>query len=161
MNTRKKATYGALLAGMVALTMASCSLFEDKPLEKGTPVASDKEAVAQLKSKATENKGKRFAVEGYLYYRPGFAVYTNRMQGVQVCPAPGDVPNSITLVDMRWGKDRANSVFVPDEAGRDETRTIFYDNEGKPLSMQDKVSVSFSISDPGIAPNEVRIDRIQ
>lgn len=136
----------------------SCS---SKPREKGTPIESTSAAVKAVLDNKKANDGKRFAVTGYLHYSPGFAVYTNRPQTVYVCPEPGEAGKSIATIDMQWKHEGHNSVFVPDEAGRDATKTIFYDNEGKALSGKDKVTVSFGVSENSASLIEPRVDKAQ
>jgi hypothetical protein len=107
------------------------------------------------------NEGKRFSITGYLNYSAGMTVYIDRPQTVYVNTAPGDDGETITPVEMDWKQDGHNSVFVPEDAGRGSDKTIFYDNDGQPLTTNDKVEVSFEVGKSSIYPVEVRIDKVK
>lgn len=147
---------------VVLLTTTSCSFFEGgKNREKGTPLESTKTAVQKIVAEKEANEGKRFSITGYLNYSAGMTVYVDRPQTVYVNTAPGDEGETITPIEMTWKKDGHNSVFVPEEAGRGSDKTIFYDNDGKTLTTNDKVEVSFEVGKASIYPYEVRIDKIK
>jgi len=150
----------AVTAG-VLLATASCSYFESgKNREKGTPIESSKTAVQKILTEKETNEGKRFSITGYLNYSAGMTVYVSRPQTVYVNTAPGDDGETITPIQMAWVQNGHNSVFVPEDAGRGSDKTIFYDNEGKPLTTNDKVEVSFEVGKASIYPFEVRIDKV-
>lgn len=136
--------------------LSSCDLLGKGKLEKGTPVASTKENMEKLKAE-TKDETKRFAITGYLYFSPGFTLYTSRPQTVYVISHPDSSANMIANVKMSYGADRANSVFFPGEE-RDASKSVFYDNEGKALSPKDKVMVSFKVGQAGFF-EDVRIDK--
>jgi hypothetical protein len=151
----------AALAGTLS-TITSCSYFESgKNREKGTPIESSKTAVQKILADKEANEGKRFSITGYLYYSPGMTVYINRPQSVLVETAPNGDGETITPVEMKWAQNGYNSVFVPEDAGRGSDKTIFYDHEGKPLTTNDKVEISFEVGKSSIDPVEVRIDRVK
>ncbi|MEI3790607.1 MULTISPECIES: hypothetical protein [unclassified Chryseobacterium] len=151
----------AAVAGAL-LTATSCSYFESgKNREKGTPVESSKTAVQKIIAAKEVNEGKRFSITGYLNYSAGMTVYVDRPQTVYVNTAPGDDGETITPVEMDWKQDGHNSVFVPEDAGRGSDKTIFYDNDGQPLTTNDKVEVSFEVGKSSIYPVEVRIDKVK
>ncbi|MDQ0782345.1 hypothetical protein [Chryseobacterium sp. W4I1] len=151
----------AVIAGTLS-TVSSCSYFESgKNREKGTPMESSKAAVQKILDDKEANEGKRFAITGYLNYSAGMTVYVDRPQTVYVNTAPGDDGETITPVEMKWAENGHNSVFVPEDAGRGSDKTIFYDNEGKPISTNDKVEVSFEVGKASIYPIEVRIDKVK
>ncbi|MEJ2901077.1 hypothetical protein [Pedobacter panaciterrae] len=151
----------AAIAGALS-TASSCSNFESgKNREKGTPVESSKTAVQKILADKEANEGKRFSITGYLNYSAGMTVYVDRPQSVYVNTAPGDEGETITPLEMKWAQNGYNSVFVPENAGRGSDKTIFYDNEGKPLTTNDKVEVSFEVGKASIYPFEVRIDKIK
>ncbi len=159
--TSKTLLIASVLAGTL-LTAGSCSYFESgKNREKGTPVESSKAAVKKLLDDKEANEGKRFSITGYLNYSAGMTVYIDRPQTVYVNTAPGDDGETITPVEMKWSENGINSVFVPEDAGRGSDKTIFYDHEGKPLSTNDKVEVSFEAGKGSVYPVEVRIDRVK
>ena len=158
---RTKTLFTAAIAGLLA-TATSCSFLDSsKNREKGTPMESTKTAVAKLITDKEANKGKRFAITGYLNYSTGLTVYTSRPQTVYVNTTPGDSGETISPVEMSWKKDGHNSVFVPEDAERGSANTIFYDNDGKPFTTNDKVEVSFELGDSSIYPVEVRIDKVK
>jgi len=143
------------------LTATSCSYFESgKNREKGTPIKSSKTEVQKILTDKETNEGKRFSIIGYLSYSPGITVYVNRPQTVYVNTLPNDEGETITPIAMAWVQDGHNSVFVPEDAGRGSDKTIFYDNEGKTLTTNDKVEVSFEVGKTSIYPFEVRIDKV-
>jgi hypothetical protein len=151
----------AALAGTLS-TVTSCSYFESgKNREKGTPIESSKTAVQKILADKEANEGKRFSITGYLYYSPGMTVYIDRPQLVLVTKAPEGDGETITPVEMKWAQNGYNSVFVPEDAGRGSDKTIFYDHEGKPLTTNDKVEVSFEVGKSSIDPVEVRIDKVK
>jgi hypothetical protein len=151
----------AAVAGAL-LTATSCSYFESgKNREKGTPVESSKTAVQKIIAAKEVNEGKRFSITGYLNYSAGMTVYVDRPQTVYVNTAPGDDGETISPVEMDWKQDGHNSVFVPEDAGRGSDKTIFYDNDGQPLTTNDKVEVSFEVGKSSIYPVEVRIDKVK
>jgi hypothetical protein len=151
----------AALAGTLS-TITSCSYFESgKNREKGTPIESSKTAVQKILADKEANEGKRFSITGYLYYSPGMTVYIDRPQSVLVKTAPDGDGETITPVEMKWAQNGYNSVFVPEDAGRGSDKTIFYDHEGKPLTTNDKVEVSFEVGKSSIDPVEVRIDKVK
>jgi len=151
----------AVIAGTLS-TVSSCSYFENgKNREKGTPMESSKAAVQKILDDKEANEGKRFAITGYLNYSAGMTVYVDRPQTVYVNTAPGDDGETITPVEMKWAENGYNSVFVPENAGRGSDKTIFYDNEGKPIYTNDKVEVSFEVGKASIYPIEVRIDKVK
>ncbi|WP_223558850.1 flagellin [Chryseobacterium lathyri] len=151
----------AAVAGAL-LTATSCSYFESgKNREKGTPVESSKTAVQKIIAAKEVNEGKRFSITGYLNYSAGMTVYVDRPQTVYVNTAPGDDGETITPVEMDWKQDGHNSVFVPEDTGRGSDKTIFYDNDGQPLTTNDKVEVSFEVGKSSIYPVEVRIDKVK
>ncbi|MDR6514709.1 hypothetical protein [Chryseobacterium camelliae] len=151
----------AVIAGTLS-TVTSCSYFESgKNREEGTPIESSKAAVQKILDNKEANGGKRFAITGYLNYSAGMTVYIDRPQTVYVNTAPGDDGETITPVEMNWAENGHNSVFVPKDAGRGSDKTIFYDNEGSPISTNDKVKVSFEVGKASIYPVEVRIDKIK
>lgn len=151
----------AAVAGTL-LTATSCSYFESgKNREKGTPMESSKTAVQKIIAAKEANEGKRFSITGYLNYSAGMTVYVDRPQTVYVNTAPGDDGETITPIEMNWKQDGHNSVFVPEDAGRGSDKTIFYDNEGKPLTTNDKVEVSFEVGKSSIYPVEIRIDKVK
>lgn len=151
----------AALAGTLS-TITSCSYFESgKNREKGTPIELSKTAVQKILADKEANEGKRFSITGYLYYSPGMTVYIDRPQSVLVKTAPDGDGETITPVEMKWAQNGYNSVFVPEDAGRGSDKTIFYDHEGKPLTTNDKVGVSFEVGKSSIDPVEVRIDKIK
>ncbi|MGN7757429.1 hypothetical protein ACTJIV_08110 [Chryseobacterium sp. 22532] len=151
----------AAVAGAL-LTATSCSYFESgKNREKGTPVEPSKTAVQKIIAAKEVNEGKRFSITGYLNYSAGMTVYVDRPQTVYVNTAPGDDGETITPVEMDWKQDGHNSVFVPEDAGRGSDKTIFYDNDGQPLTTNDKVEVSFEVGKSSIYPVEVRIDKVK
>jgi hypothetical protein len=151
----------AAVAGAL-LTATSCSYFESgKNREKGRPVESSKTAVQKIIAAKEVNEGKRFSITGYLNYSAGMTVYIDRPQTVYVNTAPGDDGETITPVEMDWKQDGHNSVFVPEDAGRGSDKTIFYDNDGQPLTTNDKVEVSFEVGKSSIYPVEVRIDKVK
>lgn len=151
----------AVVAGTL-LTAASCTLFDGgKNREKGTPIESSKTAVQKIITAKESNEGKRFSITGYLNYSAGLTVYVDRPQTVYVNTAPGDDGETITPIKMNWKQDGHNSVFVPENAGRGSDKTIFYDNDGKPLTTNDKVEVSFEVEESSIYPVEVRIDKVK
>jgi hypothetical protein len=159
--TVKKLFVTAALAGTLS-TVTSCSYFESgKNREKGTPIESSKTAVQKILADKEANEGKRFSITGYLYYSPGMTVYINRPQSVLVKTAPDGDGETITPVEMKWAQNGYNSVFVPEDAGRGSDKTIFYDHEGKPLTTNDKVEVSFEVGKSSIDPVEVRIDKVK
>jgi len=151
----------AVIAGTLS-TATSCSYFESgKNREKGTPMESSKAAVQKILDDKEANEGKRFAITGYLNYSAGMTVYVDRPQTVYVNTEPGDNGETITPVEMNWAENGYNSVFVPEEAGRGSDKTIFYDNEGKPISTNDKVEVSFEVEKTSVYPIKVRIDKVK
>lgn len=151
----------AAIAGAL-LTATSCSFFEGgKNREKGTPMESSKIAVQKILDDKEANEGKRFSITGYLNYSAGMTVYVDRPQTVYVNTAPGDDGETITPIEVKWAENGHNSVFVPEDAGRGSDKTIFYDNEGKPLITNDKVEVSFEVGKASIYPYEVRIDKVK
>lgn len=151
----------ALIAGTLS-TVTSCSYFESgKNREKGTPVESSKTAVQKILDDKEASEGKRFSITGYLNYSAGMTVYVGRPQTVYVNTAPGDGGETITPIEMAWAENGHNSVFVPENAGRGSDKTIFYDNEGKPLTTNDKVEVSFEVGKASVYPVEVRIDKVK
>lgn len=152
----------AAVAGTLSAA-ASCSYFDSsKNREKGTPIESSKAAVQKILDDKEANEGKRFSVTGYLNYSPGMTVYINRPQTVSVnAAAPGDDAETIAYVAMNWAQNGHNSVFVPEDAGRGSDKTIFYDNEGKALTKNDKVEVSFEVDKASAYPVEVRIDKVK
>ena len=151
----------AAVAGTLSAA-ASCSYFDSsKNREKGTPIESSKAAVQKILDDKEANEGKRFSVTGYLNYSPGMTVYINRPQTVNVNTAPDDNGETIAYVAMNWAQNGYNSVFVPEDAGRGSDKTIFYDNEGKPLTTNDKVEVSFEVDRASVYPVEVRIDKVK
>lgn len=159
--TSKTLFVTAVIAGTL-LTATSCSFFEGgKNREKGTPMESSKTAVQKILDNKETNDGKRFSVTGYLNYSAGMTVYVDRPQTVYVNTAPGDDGETITPVEMKWAENGHNSVFVPEDAGRGSDKTIFYDNEGEPLTTNDKVEVSFEVGKASIYPYEVRIDKVK
>ncbi|MDQ0594553.1 hypothetical protein QFZ37_002922 [Chryseobacterium ginsenosidimutans] len=161
MKTKKTFFLTAAIAGTL-FTVASCSYFESgKNREKGTPMESSKTAIQKILADKEANEGKRFSIAGYLNYSAGMTVYIDRPQTVYVNTTPGDDGETITPVEMKWAENGHNSVFVPENAGRGSDKTIFYDNEGKPLTTNDKVEVSFEVGKTSIYPVEVRIDKIK
>jgi hypothetical protein len=157
----KAIKYTLIAITMVALTsVSSCSFFEGtaKHREKGTPIASTKPAVDKILANIEDNEDKRYSITGYLHFSASTSVYTSRPQYVEVYAQPGD-RSAIATIEMHWRENGNNSVFVPQDGGRDETKTIFYDNEGKPFSMSDKVTISFSVSDQSPDLVETRLDR--
>ncbi|WP_410698191.1 hypothetical protein [Chryseobacterium sp. SIMBA_028] len=151
----------AVIAGTLS-TATSCSYFDsNKNREKGTPMESSKTAVQKLLADQETNEGKRFSIKGYLNYSTGMTVYVNRPQTVYVNTAPGDGGETITPIEMTWAENGHNSVFVPENAGRGTDKTIFYDNEGKPLTTNDKVEVSFEVGKASVYPVEIRIDKVK
>ena len=146
-----------------AITLLSCSFFEGsaKHREKGTPIESTAASVKKISDDRKGNEGKRFAITGYLNYAAAMRVYTSRPQTVYVSSEPGKKGEVIATVEMGWKENGHNSVFVPKDGDRDASNTIFYDNDGKPLTMNDKVTVSFSVSDNSIYLTETRIDKAQ
>jgi len=159
MKSIKKMLLTIVVIGATSLT--SCSFFEGsaKHREMGTPIASTKAAVEKIMADTEGNEDKRFSITGYLGFSATMSVYTNRPQMVYVYSEPGE--ESIATIEMHWSENGTNSVFVPQDGGGDESKTIFYDNDGKPLSMNDKVTVSFSVSDQSTDLVETRIDRVQ
>ena len=153
------------LTAVITVTLSaftSCSYFESgKNREKGTPMESSKAAVQKIMADKETNEGKRFSIIGYLNYSAGMTVYVNRPQTVYVNTAPGDDGETITPVEMKWSENGHNSVFVPEDAGRGSDKTIFYDNEGKPLTTNDKVEVSFTVEKTSVNPVEIRIDKVK
>ncbi|KFC19560.1 hypothetical protein [Chryseobacterium sp. FH1] len=146
----------------ILLTATSCSFFEGgKNREKGTPVESSKATVKKIVDDIEANEGKRFSITGYLSYSAGFTVYTNRPQTVTVNTAPNGGGETITPVEMKWAENGHNSIFLPEDAGRESDKTIFYDNEGTPLTTNDKVEVSFEVGKSSIYPVEIRIDKVK
>nr|WP_314495953.1 hypothetical protein [uncultured Chryseobacterium sp.] len=159
---KSKTFFLTVMTSAILLTATSCSYFESgKNREKGTPIESSKSAVQKILNDKEANEGKRFSVTGYLNYSAGMTVYVNRPQSVYVNTAPGDDGETITPVEMKWQENGYNSVFVPEEAGRGSDKTIFYDNEGKPLTTNDKVEVSFEVGKGSVYPVEVRIDKVK
>lgn len=151
----------AAFAGTL-LAVTSCSFLDGgKNREKGTPMESSKTAVQEIVADKEANEGKRFSITGYLNYSAGMTVYVDRPQTVYVNTAPGDDGETITPVEMSWKQNGHNSVFVPEDAGRGSDNTIFYDNDGKPLTTNDKVEVSFEVGKSSIYPLEVRIDKVK
>jgi len=153
------------LTAVITVTLSaftSCSYFESgKNREKGTPMESSKAAVQKITADKETNEGKRFSITGYLNYSAGMTVYVDRPQTVYVNTAPGDDGETITPVEMKWSENGHNSVFVPEDAGRGSDKTIFYDNEGKPLTTNDKVEVSFTVEKTSVNPVEIRIDKVK
>jgi len=143
------------------LTLTSCSFFEGsaKHREVGTPIPSTKKAVDAILADDEANEGKRFMITGYLNYSASMSVYTSRPQTVYVYSSPDHVGANITPIEMHWAENGTNSVFVPQDGGGDETKTIFYDNDSKPITGKDKVNVSFSVSNQSVYPIEIRIDK--
>ncbi|WP_131368664.1 hypothetical protein [Chryseobacterium luteum] len=159
--TCKTLFIAAAVAG-IASTATSCSFFESsRNREKGTPIESSKAAVQKILDDEKANEGKRFSITGYLNYSAGMTVYIGRPQTVYVNKAPGDDGETITPVKMAWAENGHNSVFVPENAGRGSDKTIFYDNEGKPLTTNDKVEVSFEVEQSSVYPVEIRIDKVK
>lgn len=156
----KKLFLTTVTAGVI-LTALSCSNFgSGKNREKGTPIESSKVAVQKILADKEANEGKRFSITGYLNYSAGMTVYIGRPQTVYVNTAAADEGETITPIEMAWAQNGHNSVFVPENAGRGSDKTIFYDNEGKPLTTNDKVEVSFEVGKASIYPVEVRIDKV-
>lgn len=147
----------------VSITLHSCSFFEGtaKHREKGTPIESTKSAVDQLLAKSKDNTEKRFSITGYLNYSASGTVYTSRPQTVYVRTTPGSDGETIASIQMHWSENGVNSVFVPDNGSGDYTKSIFYDNEGKPLTSKDKVTVSFNVEEGNSYLVETRIDKAQ
>lgn len=159
--TSKTLFVTAAIAGTL-LTATSCSFFEGgKNREKGTPMESSKTAVQKILDDKEANEEKRFSIIGYLNYSAGMTVYVDRPQTVYVNTAPGDDGETITPIEVKWAENGHNSVFVPEDVGRGSDKTIFYDNEGKPLTTNDKVEVSFEVGKTSIYPYEVRIDKVK
>lgn len=152
-------TTARLLCVITLLTLVSCGE-SSKNLEKGTPVAFSKAGIQAMQADKEANNGKRFSIEGYLSYSPGFDVYVNRPQTVSVKQAlnSNDYQNDIAI-SMPWKKDGKNSVYHPQTADKGEP--VFYDNEGKPLTQKDKVIVSFSLNDTDVFPTDIRLDKAQ
>jgi hypothetical protein len=146
-----------------SISIGACSFFEPtgKNREKGMTIASTKAAIDSLMADKETNDGKRFTVIGYLYYTPGFTVYTNRPQTIYIRTESGMTKENIASVDAHWAKDGHNSVFVPAEAGREVENTIFYDHEAKPFTFTDKVSISFTVSKTSVFLTEPRFDKVQ
>ena len=145
-----------------ATALSSCSFFagaEDR--EKGTPIESTKTTVKEISDKAEDNEGKRFSVTGYLLYEVMSNVYTNRPQSVYICTEAGDIRTSIGTIDTHWAENGHNSVFVPADGGGDKSTTIFYDHEGRPFSMNQKVTISFGVSESSVNLVDPRFDRIK
>ncbi|MET4082930.1 hypothetical protein ABIB40_002894 [Pedobacter sp. UYP30] len=140
------------------LTVSSCSFFEGTAThrEKGSPIPSTEESVNAF---INDNNGKRGSVIGYLNYHAFMRVYTNRPQNVNIMLTPGEIDTKIATVEMSWSENGHNSVFVPKDAGEDEKKTIFYDNEGNALKWNDKVIVSFELEESSKDLIEVRIDK--
>lgn len=159
--TSKTLFITAVIAGTLS-TATSCSYFESgKNLEKGTPMESSKTAVQKILADKETNEGKRFSITGYLNYSAGMTVYVDRPQSVYVNTAPGDDGETITPIELKWAENGNNSVFVPEDAGRGSDKTIFYDNEGKPLTTNDKVEVSFEVDKASIYPVKIRVDKVK
>lgn len=157
-----KTTVVLTLLTAVLLT-SSCSFFggSAKNREKGTPMESTKSAVEKVLADVKSNEGKRFAITGYLSYSPAMTVYTSRPQTVYVSSTPGNLDDQFATIEMSWKENGHNSVFLDQNAGRDGTKAIFYDHDGKPLNQNDKVVVSFSVNDQSVYLTEARIDRAQ
>jgi len=136
--------------------LASCGLFSNKPLEKGTPIENTK-AAADAKMADKANIGKRFSVTGYLYYSPSLTVYTSRPQTVYLYASPNGEGENILAVAMSWSEGGKNTVFLPGD-DRDKTKVIFYDNDGKPHGMKDKVILSFEKEESQVYFQNPRID---
>ena len=146
-----------------AIAITSCTLIEgtSKHRKKGTPIASTKAAVEKVLADKKANEGKRFAITGYLDYSANMTVYTNRPQTVYVYPDPEKSSPFMAMADMHWEESGHNSVFVPKDGGGDGSKTLFYDNDGKPLTSKDKVMISFSVDESSNNLTEVRIDKAQ
>lgn len=145
-----------------ATALSSCSFFggaEDR--EKGTPIESTGKTVKQISDHAEDNEGKRFLVTGYLLYEAMSDIYTNRPQSVYICTEPGNIKTSIGTIDTHWKENGHNSVFVPEDGGGDAAKTIFYDHEGKPFSMNEKVTVSFGVKQSSSNLVEPRFDIVK
>ncbi|WP_177765263.1 hypothetical protein [Flavobacterium sp. I3-2] len=140
---------------IATLTLMSCGS-KDQVLEKGTAIESTKAAVDAITSDKKANEGKRFTIEGYLNYTPLHRVYTNRYQTVHVNSEPNKKGEWIGDISMKWGENEKNKVFVTETTGE----TFFYDNEGKSLTNNDKVSISFSVSEDETYPIDIRIDKL-
>ncbi len=137
------------------LFLTSCG-GNDKPLEKGTSIESTKVAVDAISNDKKGNEGKRFMIEGYLNYTPLHRVYTNRYQTVYVNNEANRKGDDIAIISMNWGENSKNKVFVPET----NQETVFYDNEGNPLTSADKVNISFSVIEGETYPVDVRIDKL-
>lgn len=147
-----------LLCAATLFAFSSCGGSEN--LEKGTPIEFSKDAVKTLQDNTEENEGKRFSIEGYLTYSPGFAIYTNRPQTVIVhSDLEGTNSENNIAVSMPWKKDGKNSVFVAEDSENEDP--IFYDNEGNSFTEKDKVIVSFSVTTADAFPTKVRIDKVK
>lgn len=151
-----------IIAAIGSTSAISCSFFEgsSKHREKGTAIASTEASVKKILADSEKNEGRRFAISGYLSYAAVMNVYTNRPQTVYVYAKP-DKEELISAIDVHWAENGHNSVFVPNDGNGDESKTIFYDNDGKPFSMRDKVTVSFSVGDKSAYPFETRFDRLK
>ena len=160
-----KAIQNTFLAlGLLGATaLSSCSFLgggaEDR--EKGTPIESTEKTVKEISANKEDNEGKRFSVTGYLLYEAMSNVYTNRKQSVYICTEPGNIAKSIGTIDTHWAENGHNSVFVPEDGGGDKAKTIFYDHEGKPFSMNQKVTVSFGVKESFANLVEARFDRVK
>ena len=142
-----------------ATSLMSCSFFGGSAhREKGTPIASAEASLNKIIADKEDNEGKRFTVTGYLSYSASMNVYTNRPQTVYIYAKPGK-EERIGGIEVHWSENGHNSVFVPQDGGGDESKTIFYDHDGKPFSMNDKVDISFSVGNKSVYPYEARFDR--
>lgn len=158
-----KKTNFLLLAGFSSVLFVSCSSFggSTKNKEKGNPIETSKSAVEAILADKKGNEGKRFSITGYLNYSPGLRVYTSRPQLVFVYTEAGKKGNVTSIIEMPWEENGKNSVFTPQNAGGDGSKTIFYDNEGTALTMNDKVIISFSVNEEITNPTDIRIDKTQ
>ncbi|XZF14212.1 hypothetical protein ACTHGU_20730 [Chitinophagaceae bacterium MMS25-I14] len=144
-------------AAIAVIQLTSC---QSKPLDKGTPMEASKTAMEALLNDKTKDS-KRFSVTGYLWYSVGFGnIYVNRPQSVNVLTTAGDASTSVGLIAMGYGENEANHVFFPD-SDADAKKAIFYDNEGKPHGINDKLTISFTVDQHSNNLEEVRIDPAQ
>lgn len=125
----------AIFAISTALALTSCGGSN----EPATPVNA---AQFEKLRGSKDNAGKRFSITGYPFLDNDVTIGNDLEIDVSLYSEPKGKGDYIGSVNMGY-KDQKNGMYVPDQFTPDDLQ--IFDNEGKQLGVNDKITVSFTM----------------